>query len=415
MTDSPTSGSLSTTQRAPFHQRSFWGIAAIALLLRIAVILVYHPQLTDDRDAYLDIARQLSLGNGFRSDQVAPLTAYRPPLYPLLLSLPMRILPEAAAVATVNLFFSMLSVIFVWKLARERSTTFGAAAAALVVSFDPLLLSNVALPMTETAFAGLLVAMVWFAVRPELSRRDRFAVGVLFGLSALCRPTVWAFGAIAGAVWLIVQIRRRAEGFAAVAGKACPAVLAAFITVSPWIVRNALVFGAFIPLTTHGGYTLLLANNSVFYEEVVQRGWRTTWEGKSLARWQQSLKAQMAAETPAVAGEVEEDRWMAARARRTIREQPRLFLQSCLTRLLRFWNPVPISTRERPVSRFVGFGIGVFCVVLFAGVVVSGWRTLFALRTHRVDWLTICAWCLIISMTLVHLIYWSNLRRRAPL
>jgi hypothetical protein len=123
----------------------------------------------------------------------------------------------------------------------------------------------------------------------------------------------------------------------------------------------------------------------------------------------------MAAESPAIVSETERDRWMSARARRTIREHPGMFLRSCLTRLLRFWNPVPLSTPERPVPVFVGFGIGLFSIGLFLGVAVSLWRTLSPIRNRDVEWLTVCAWCLVISMTLVHLIYWSNLRMRTPL
>src|SRR5205814_9425431 len=43
-------------------------------------------------------------------------------------------------------------------------------------------------------------------------------------------------------------------------------VVAAAAVMSPWAIRNYRVFGKPVVTTTHGGYTLLLGNNSSFYE-----------------------------------------------------------------------------------------------------------------------------------------------------
>ena len=39
------------------------------------------------------------------------------------------------------------------------------------------------------------------------------------------------------------------------------------LVLSPWMIRNLLVFGEPVWTTTHGGYTLALANNPVYYRE----------------------------------------------------------------------------------------------------------------------------------------------------
>ncbi len=57
------------------------------------------------------------------------------------------------------------------------------------------------------------------------------------------------------------------------------------LTISPWAIRNWQVFGRPIITTTHGGYTLWLANNPAYYREVVEGG-APAWAGDSLARWQ---------------------------------------------------------------------------------------------------------------------------------
>ena len=43
-------------------------------------------------------------------------------------------------------------------------------------------------------------------------------------------------------------------------------LLGVLIVLSPWAIRNQLQFGRPIVTTTHGGYTLLLANNPEFYD-----------------------------------------------------------------------------------------------------------------------------------------------------
>ncbi len=50
-------------------------------------------------------------------------------------------------------------------------------------------------------------------------------------------------------------------------------LLALGLTIAPWPIRNQVRFGRPIVTTTHGGYTLLLSNNPVYYSEVVLEPW----------------------------------------------------------------------------------------------------------------------------------------------
>ena len=117
--------------------------------------------------------------------------------------------------------------------------------------------------------------------------------------------------------------------------------------------------------------------------------------------------------TPALTSEVARSQWMGDRARDTIRKHPRLFLKSCGVRFFRFWNPVPISTSSRPIPRIAQWGIGVFSTVLLLGVVIS----LIVKKSRQKlssSFLVISA-SLLISLSLVHTVYWSNARMRAPI
>ena len=64
--------------------------------------------------------------------------------------------------------------------------------AALLVAVDPILLRDAAFPMTET-LATCLVTGLLLSMTGPLKIGQGALTGLLFGLTALTRPTVWAF------------------------------------------------------------------------------------------------------------------------------------------------------------------------------------------------------------------------------
>src|SRR3569623_3814487 len=63
--------------------RTWWLLLVVAFALRVAMISLQSGQLAIDRDAYLEIARNVAAGEGFSLGNPPHPTAYRPPLYPL--------------------------------------------------------------------------------------------------------------------------------------------------------------------------------------------------------------------------------------------------------------------------------------------------------------------------------------------
>lgn len=405
------------------QDRRLWLVFTLTILIHGSTIILFADHLTDDRDAYLALATQLKEGHGYRFSPDGPLTAYRPPLYPVVLSLCLRVFPPAFSVAMVNGICSLLIVFLTWRLACVWWNSWWATVATAFVILDPLILINVTLPMTEVMFTGLVLSIVSLATRHEQRLRHRLCLGVCFGLAALCRPTIWPFGVLGIVIWIWRTDRKRDNTQTprlvlreVVLRQALPVLVAVCLTVAPWVIRNAMVFQSFVPMTTHGGYTLLLANNPVFYEEVVSQGWRTTWQGDSLNRWQQHLSEEMSRMDPPVEGEIATSRWMFQRALRTIRADWEQFFQSCGVRLLRFWNPIPMSTSNRPVPRPVQWGIGCYSFLLFVGS-MAGVVSWFRSQPPRkpFDQFPPLAIALMLSFSAVHAVYWSNLRMRTPL
>lgn len=249
-------------------------------------------------------------------------------------------------------------------------------------------------------------------------------VGGFLAAGHLCRPVfiVWA------ALWIVYLAvlagRSPSQRRWAVAQAAAIGLVLA-VSVGAWVLRNQRVIGAPVWATTHGGYTLLLGNNPFFYDHLESRSfaeaafWGAAWEAEAFhAEWGRRLRAMAAAgpgprqratgaETRQEDGELAADRLAGELAKAEIRRRPGMFLYASLVRVGRLWSPVPrVGNRVGPVS----WAIGGFYLTLGIGVGLGLWR-LWGQWGHPV-WAP--ALLLMVAVTAVHAVYWSNLRMRAP-
>ncbi len=426
------------------------GLAAcllLTLILRGLAVGWQADELTRDRDAYLGIAQGVAEGRGLCSPGSTTPTAFRPPFYPLLLGGLMVVVPAGVAVAAVN---GLLGVTTVWathRIGQRLGLGRIGLIAAFLVAFDPLLLQYTAQPMTETTCAGLVALMLLAMASDEWrSSRREWAVGALFGLLVLCRPTFWPLAGVMVAVWSLTRWRgsigvQRAEGGGggvelkaenaatnSSSSSIPPSALrpppslnhrglpwrvavGTMLVVAPWVIRNQLVFGAPLLTTTHGGYTLLLANNPVFYDEVVDQPWGTVWRGGSLARWQTEQDERLARDLGPGASEIDRDRRLSVIAREFIAAEPRRFARAVWHRLRSLWSTVPQGDATGGPARgligAVGWYYSVTLLVFAVGMVIV------ARRPDRDRWWMLYA--LVVTVQAVHLVYWTNARMRAPL
>jgi hypothetical protein len=400
-------------------------VVVVALLARLFAIAVWPENLTDDRDGYLALAEGLTAGRGYSVPGSDQPTAYRPPLYPLLL-MPAAILPSAVWVGLLHLGLGAAAVWLTWRLAVRLTQSCPAAlCAAALVALDPLLLRYATFPMTET-LAACLVAGLLVVLADETGRLGTWSppgrsllTGVLFGLAALCRPTVWAFAMLAGfwrlTRWIRRHISRRSDTPSGSTSHAAHlhqwlVVAAAAIVLLPWGVRNWLQFGRPILMTTHGGYTLLLGNNPQFAREVVDQSWGTVWDGThgdGQAAWAASINQQM--DQAGLTGELARDRWMRDRAIEYIAADPSTFVRACWLRVRRFWGLMPIEGASNE-SLWIRRGIGAFYAFVFVGAIAG---VLHIARHWSPRWIP--SLLMIAGFLGVHLVYWTNIRMRAPI
>lgn len=411
------------------------GLLAVALGLRLAVVQRLLPQLSQDRDGYLALAASVVEGRGFVSEETGRPTAYRPPLYPLMIAALRCVSERPWLLGIVQSFLGTMTVGLTWGIGRRLTGTWPALLAAGLVAVDPLLLQYTTHAMTETLFTFLTTALLILTLtKPPTawSTRRQIAVGVLLGLAGLCRPTVWAWPALLLG-WCLFTVVRSPGASAAIAilWRTRWIAAASIAVVLPWVVRNTIVWGSPIATTTHGGYTLLLANNPVVYREEVDQPWGVTWEdapaGRRQSDWYADVLREKDAELGPNADEISSDRWMSAQARRHIREEPLTFLRAMGLRVRRLWNVAPLGAAASQYPRWVGWMVGVWYSALFLTAFLGTLRGARheQVATHLVSrepsvgtepqswWAPL--FLLLASVTLVHSVYWSNARMRAPL
>jgi len=427
--------------------------------------------LSEDPDAYRVLAQTVATQGVFGlSDGVSPATptAFRPPLYPWLLSRLVNADGVLAngAVAGLHLLLGVLTVLMTWDIARRLIGVIGAVIAAGLVLLDPILLWQSTVVMTETLATTLATLAWWWWVvflsqsecktdacetdtcdidicssEPEaLNQPARTSparpifqavlLAVILGLCYLCRPPflVWAVFLLPLLWWVgpICRIRRLA-----IVG-VTTLVLLAFV--AGWTLRNMQAIGHPVWATTHGGYTLLLANNESFYdylrngnggqESTEPFPWtREPWDPSQFFKryqqrhlgdvetasfWMESRATELTPSTHSQASEREDDQIAYRAAKATIQRQPGMFVYSCWVRLTRLWQPFPHATDGR--SSAVVFAVGAFYCLIYASILIAIWK--------RRSWFAHASWwpaiTLVIALSAVHSVYWSNPRMRAP-
>lgn len=434
------------------------GVLLLTLVVRGGVLWTLRGNLADDPDAYRQIAENVLrygvFGMGTGSNPRP--TAYRPPLYAIVLSNLATADGESVSltkVAVLHVLLGVATVWLTWLIARKvgasrreepaaaqtlfllpiphgvRDLLFPLAAAALVAC-DPILLHQQSLVMTETLATFLAILSLWCLTRFGVCRSWFWAglSGGAIGLAVLCRPTFLPWLGMVGVAMLAVKSRiQNSEGriqkdgweflgeFGRRIGNSAALVVMAAAMISPWAIRNYRELGKPIATTTHGGYTLYLGNNDDFYDWLGQ-SIETPWDAKSSdlvypqPRAPRLAPGWLWAQKP---GELQRDSLAYWAAKDTMKMRPFDCLRACVYRLRQLWSPLPhkLTADESMSRRLLRYATCAWYCGVYALAAVGIWR----LRGKLVQpsWLWGVLLCL--AFTAVHTFYWTNLRMRAPL
>ncbi|HAN96139.1 MAG TPA: hypothetical protein DCQ98_01290 [Planctomycetaceae bacterium] len=409
-----------------------------------------EPKAADMGNAPADASRVADDGVIGRPE-VRP-TAYRPPFYPALLALLDRLgWLTPLGIGLLNLSAGAGTVLLLGNAIVGRSGRRVAWVAVVLMAIDPLSVLQSLQAMTETwatflAVAGGLAFVRFSRSGPSLGG---LATGMLFGLGALCRPPLLVWGAllllIEAAVIAVAAMKRakyqvktalpRAEtagndggprdtstsetpiavGRASSGEEVRPALrlaglgliaAALLATLFPWGLRNQLVLGEFRVTTTHGGYTLLLANNPSLYRAMRGPGDPRDWLATS-PDFVAMLREADPEPVRQAADEVRRDRAWNDAAKRVIREDPWGFMQSVMMRVGWFWGLAP-HLRDTWSGRLVMLAVAAFHGAIFSLAIAA------IVRRSVGDRLWWQLGLLALVLTAMHAIWWSNPRMRTP-
>ena len=254
---------------------SAYAIAGVALLLRVAWIVIGHTYKFKSADNNFGfgweigrVAASVASGHGFGNPFGSPTgpTAWEPPLYPYLTAgvfLVFGIYTKASAfvLLTLNSIFSALTCVPIFRIGRRVFSSKVAIGAAWAWALLPNVMFWSTRWVWETSLSAFLLAII-FWLTLTLEDREGFQpwieFGILWGVAALDSTSLLAFLPAAG-LW--AWYRRWRLGKRSLAGIVLASAI--FIAcVAPWIVRNYATFGKFIFIRDNLGAELRLGNGN---------------------------------------------------------------------------------------------------------------------------------------------------------
>lgn len=242
---------------------------AVRLLTTQAFVGLFAPvdvEANPDQLDYEETAYQMSIGNGYSKASGEP-TARRPPGTSLTILLPYLVLGRSPGAA--RLLFCLISaatcLVVAW-VARQIFGQLAALLAAAWLAFYPGHVYYSLHLLSEPPF-GLFLALGCGCVLAALRRRSRIwdiLAGGAFALAILTRPQILLMVPIAWILVLAFTRERRRIWIRHLALQSLVLVLG----LTPWLARNAMVFGK-PTLSTVGGTTFWGCNN----ERAAPYGW----------------------------------------------------------------------------------------------------------------------------------------------
>jgi len=214
------------------------------LALRMLTILIWPMTPAGDSAAYHRKALQLLAGEEYGQ------TAYTAPGFPAILAGWYRITAAHPLAAYIlGALFGTAAIVLTYDVARRTLSPSAARWAALLAAIMPTLVCTSARILTTAILTVFVLGIIDLAVISAGSgRRSWWAVvgtGAVIAMASLVKPTFLLIPILVLFSWL-VQARR-----ALVKWVVCGAV--ATCVVIPWTVRNYLVLGAFVPVTSAAG------------------------------------------------------------------------------------------------------------------------------------------------------------------
>jgi len=310
------------------------GLGVRVLCVVLSQIYQFHAPHWRDFEM-VNIGYSLATGHGFASPwgESSRPTAWTPPVYPFLIAVMFRIFGSFSSAAAYALltFNSVFSALTCWTIYRAASRVFGQKVAAwsgwLWAVFPYAIYWSVCW-IWETTLSTFLLSLL-FLLTLEMDGDNRLwpwvRYGLLWGIIALTNTSALAWLPFSGS-WLVYRLHRSGRRFLT------PALWGAVVfwaVITPWIVRNYIVFDTFVFIRGDMGAELRTGNNPQAHGP---------WEARNHVANIASLRAEYAR-----VGEVAFDVEQRREAKEWIAEDPWRFVALTCRRIFYVWFGAPES------------------------------------------------------------------------
>lgn len=386
--------------------RYAWIVFVSALALRLVLALAMpsdsvrtpiSSDFTVDANAYVELARS-TVEHGVYGYGGRP-SAFRAPLYPAFLAAVFAVKPDGFGIVRVlHAFLGAFGCLVIFALACRVWDARAGLVAGLAMCVYPFTLYFVGELMTETLFITLAASSCYATLRlletPTLAWR--LAAGAGWGLSALCRPMAVGFIALLGFSALACFFRRdRPRALALLT-----ATLLAIAIITPWVVRNSMLFEAPVFLTTNTGHNLYKGlpgrDNVTAVEEL---GYNKTFIEDP------TLKT-----LPDNATEAELDKRSREFFLNELRARPAAWLGEKIRDMRRLWFDFNLGGRLAGIKSFALLGAaGFYLAALLLHLLATG------ILVQRRAWLPLAlVWTMILVTAFMYFPFFSGKRFRIP-
>ncbi|MCM8767770.1 MAG: glycosyltransferase family 39 protein [Candidatus Omnitrophica bacterium] len=356
-------------------------ILLIGFFLRIAFILTLKNHFYfDDEFEYYKIVQNFLSGKGLIVAN--NLKSFRPPLYPLVISILFLFKINLIGIRIFQSLISTFSVYFIYLIGKKIFDEKVGIVSAFISSFYPFFIFYNGFLLTETLFVFLTVLSIFYLIMTNTEKNGKFSFfsGVFLGLGGLTRPILQLY-----LPFSILHILYFKENLKLKFRKIIFLVVGFCLTLSPWIIRNYRIFHKFIPGTTMGGWVFWEGNNPYS-------------DGGPCPYFPEGILE---------IDEIERDKILYKMAFKTIKENPKRFFYLLKNKFKRFWNIVPNAPEFE--KKFLYRFISVFSFGIMMPFFIIGF--FFSLKNKKAQFLH----SLIILFTIFHIVFLASIRYRLPL
>lgn len=235
------------------EKRLLYSLLIFFLVCQVFILLFIKTIPFSDSQIYVEHSERLYVTGSFLN-QYGHKTAFFPVGLPIVLLLFKIIFDEMILYAKIfNILISVISMYVIYRVFKlilnEREIK--------IFLFSFFLFPNnffmVNPILTEQYFTLLLWLFIYFSLKNH--KHNAIINGILLGLMLYFRSYTFLIF-----IFLILYFFREKE-FLKNLKKIGLTFIVMMIVASPWIIRNYLVFDAFVPMTTNGGFNFLMGNH----------------------------------------------------------------------------------------------------------------------------------------------------------